>query len=71
PREIINEGEDGYLIPPYHIEEMAAKIETLIIDEKQRILFSKNTEKGIEKFCKRRIYSEWEELIETLCGGEE
>lgn len=50
---------------------MAAKIETLIIDEKQRILFSKNTEKGIEKFCKRRIYSEWEELIETLCGGEE
>ena len=49
PREIINEGEDGYLIPPYHIEEMAAKIETLIIDEKQRILFSKNTEKGIEK----------------------
>ena len=36
PREIINEGEDGYLIPPYHIEEMAAKIETLIIDEKQR-----------------------------------
>ena len=71
PREIINEGEDGYLIPPYHIEEMASKIETLIIDEKQRILFSKNTEKGIEKFCKRRIYSEWEELIETLCGGEE
>ena len=35
---------------------------------RQRILFSRNTKKGIEKFCKEKIYSEWEELIETLCG---
>lgn len=70
PREIISDGEDGYLILPYNIEEMAAKIEALIINEKQRVLFSKNTENGIEKFEKTQIYHQWKQLIDELTGGE-
>ena len=66
PNEIIKDGKDGYLIPPYDIQKMAERIEKFITDEEQRVSFSKNTEDGIEKFEKKQIYDQWVQLIEEL-----
>lgn len=68
PNEIIKDGKDGYLIPPYDIQKMAERIEKFITDEAQRVSFSKNTEDGIEKFEKKQIYDQWVQLIEELTG---
>lgn len=68
PNEIIKDGKDGYLIPPYDIQKMAERIEKFITDEEQRVSFSKNTEDGIEKFEKKQIYDQWVQLIEELTG---
>lgn len=68
PREIINDGQDGYLIPPYDIQKMAKQIEKLIRNEEMRNIFSKRTEEGIEKFEEEQIYYKWIQLIEQLTG---
>lgn len=66
PGEIIDDGRDGYLIPPYDLEKMAEKIEKLMEDPVLRQNFSDNTQEHIEKFGRDRIYRQWQELIEEL-----
>ena len=66
PREIIEEGKDGYLIPPYDLDKMAQRIEELILDEEKRAAFSSCTQEGIELFEKEQIYRQWQALIEEL-----
>ena len=39
PREIVEEGMDGYLIPPYDLDKMANRIELLMDSEERRIAF--------------------------------
>lgn len=70
PAEIILDGENGYLINNFNIEEMSNKINKLIENEKLREAFSKNSMKGTEKFSKERILQQWIHLIEEMIGGE-
>lgn len=65
PKEIIVNGKDGYLIPPYDIKKMIEYMEILINNKEKRKRFSAYTQKGIEKFQKEYIYQEWKVLIES------
>lgn len=66
PREIIENGQDGYLIPTYDLEKMAESMIVLMKNRKKRKIFSENTQKNIGKFQKERIYQEWVDLIEEM-----
>ena len=66
PREIIEDGKDGYLIPPYDLDKMAQRIEELMLDAEKRAAFSEQTQAGIHKFEKDEIYRQWQALIEEL-----
>ena len=66
PREIIDDGKDGYLIPPYDLEVMVEKITALIEDENMRVTFSENSVTNIIKFEKEEIYRQWTNLIDEL-----
>ena len=66
PREIIDDGEDGFLIEPYNIEEMAKKISELMQSDELRKSMSEATYKGIEKFDKTSIVQQWEELLDNI-----
>lgn len=66
PREIIEDGKDGYLIPPYDLDKMAQRIEGLMLDAEKRAAFSEQTQAGIHKFEKDEIYRQWQALIEEL-----
>ena len=66
PKEIIEEGMDGYLIPPYNLDKMANKIELLMESEERRIAFSEHTISGVKKFKKEEIYRQWKNLIGEL-----
>ena len=46
PREIVEEGKDGYLIPPYDLDKMANRIELLTDSEERRIALSNHTISG-------------------------
>ncbi|MEG2668688.1 MAG: glycosyltransferase family 4 protein, partial [Lachnospiraceae bacterium] len=66
PREIIDDGRNGYLIPSYEIETMAQKIDLLMSDRTKRIEFSNETWYHLERFRKEVIYPQWRSLIEEL-----
>ena len=66
PSEIIENNVDGYLIQPNSVEEMAEKLEYLIEHKDIRERFSRNTERGLEKFSKQLILQQWRKLIEQL-----
>ena len=70
PSEIVIDGENGYLINDFDIEEMSNKICKLIEDKELRGRFSENSLNDTEKFSKERILQQWIHLIEEITGGE-
>lgn len=66
PSEIIENNVDGYLIESNSIDKMVEKLSYLIEHEEVRERFSRNTEKGLEKFSKQLILQQWKNLIEQL-----
>ena len=63
PDEIIEDGRNGYLIPPYDLGEMEEKIRELMTDSgKRRMLAEYDGMK--DKFSKENILKEWIEVIE-------
>lgn len=66
PREIIDEGEDGYLVQAYDLDRMAECIENLIENPDRRLEFSQASERGLHRFEKEQIYGQWKKLIEEL-----
>lgn len=66
PREIIDDGVNGFLIEDGNIEDLAEKICTLIENRELRKSFSEKSCAVIEKFSKEKIYKQWLELINSL-----
>ena len=70
PSEIVLDGENGYLIDNFEIDEMSEKICKLIENEELRISFSEKSMNDTEKFSKGKILKQWIHLIEEMTGGE-
>ena len=68
PRSFIENGEDGFLIPPYDVESFAERLMQLMDDEKLR---TKMGEKGLlksQQYHISKIASQWEQLFDELKG---
>lgn len=65
PRDMIRNNKDGFIIEFGNIEEMAKKIEELIVNDEKRSFFGKNARKSIEKYSKDKIMKKWIELFES------
>jgi glycosyltransferase involved in cell wall biosynthesis len=66
PGEIIRDGVNGYLIPPYDTEIMAGKICTLIENPSLRQRFSDESHLDLDKFDKNTIISAWSNLLNAI-----
>lgn len=66
PNEIIHDGQDGFLIPPYDCEQMANKVECLIENQELREQLSKGTILDLDKFEFQTILQKWEILLDHL-----
>ncbi len=64
PSEIIDDGKDGILVPPYDLKKMAAAIEKLMDTPQLRQEYSDHTQCGIGKFEMKSILKQWARLIE-------
>jgi len=64
PNEIIQNNENGFLIKPYNIQDMAEKINILLNNRELRIEFSNNSSKNINEFNKEVIIEKWSNLID-------
>ena len=66
PDEIIRDGVNGFLVPPYDIEIMAERINSLVEDERLRRSFSDNSQLDMEKFDAEEIANRWKMLIDNF-----
>ncbi len=67
PSDIIRDGVDGYLVPPFDTDAMAEKICHLIEHPEVRRDFSDHAYGNIDKFRKDAILEKWKDLIEEMC----
>lgn len=66
PREIVRDGVDGLLIPPYDLDAMADAICRLIEDQTLRLSMSDRSQETLDKFSKSTIVGQWKNLIDSL-----
>ena len=66
PRNIINDGIDGYLVEAENIDKLAKQIIMLIKDKNIRTKVGENAIKNIEKFKIENIMKQWNSLIIDL-----
>lgn len=59
-------GPNGYLIKPYDVNEMANKINELIIDSEKRYQFHIESKRDMDKFKMKDIEKQWLELFEDM-----
>lgn len=69
PAEIITDGEDGILVPPYDTKGMAEQIYGLLCDEGKRAAYSQHAGQNVDQFNKETILAQWENLIEEMAGS--
>ncbi len=68
PNEIIRDGVNGYLVPPYDCDKMADRIGRLMKDENLRRQMAGQTGMDMEKFELEAIVKSWNEVIESVCS---
>lgn len=66
PKDIIKDNEDGFLIELGNIEQMAEKIEELIVNKEKRKFFGENAKINVQRFSQDKIMNKWKELFEEL-----
>ena len=64
PREIIDDGVNGFLVKANDINQFAEKLLCLIQDKELRKSFSSNSQNQLHKFSTEKILDQWVELIE-------
>lgn len=65
PRDIIEDGVNGYLVEPYDVKTMAQKLEQLMDNDHLRCEMSAQAKCGIERFSEKRVLEEWKQLLEA------
>lgn len=70
PKNIINDGADGFLIPLGDVDAMSAKILQLIKDDTLRIQMGGNAINNAKKFHVDNIVKMWSDLFKCLQNGE-
>lgn len=66
PREIIVEGENGFLVEPENTEVFARRLEALMADKKMRREMGRKAQSSTYRFDKEQILDAWEKLLENM-----
>jgi glycosyltransferase involved in cell wall biosynthesis len=66
PSEIIKDNEDGFLVSPQNVEELAEKLEILITRFSLREEMGIKAKNNITRFSKEKIMAQWKNLFDEL-----
>lgn len=66
PNEIINDGENGFLVKPFDVAEMANKIDLLISNSDLRSKMSAKSREMCKRFTEKEIVEQWITILKTL-----
>lgn len=66
PTEMVEDGVNGYLIPPFDITAMATKINSLIDSKNDRELFSKHATENMDRYNAQSVLASWSKLLGSI-----
>ncbi|MFI6272173.1 stealth conserved region 3 domain-containing protein [Micromonospora zamorensis] len=66
PREVIEDGETGFLVAPDNIDELAAALRKLVEDDGLRHLMGHAALRDVERFSVEKVMPQWEQLFADL-----
>ena len=66
PKDIIKNGENGYLVTNGDIDGLAEAMMTLMRDEKKRKLFSQNARQVVDTYSEENVMARWISLFTAL-----
>ena len=66
PRDIITDGEDGFLIPQFNIELFVEKLSFLMDNQEIRIKMGKKAIESSRRYDAKQIMPKWKDLFESL-----
>ncbi len=69
PAEIIRDGVDGFLVPPFDTAAYAQRLAQMMSDDQLRMEMSRRSRETISQFDQESIYAQWRELLEGLCSA--
>ncbi|MGL5015761.1 MAG: glycosyltransferase family 4 protein [Bacteroidales bacterium] len=67
PRDIIKDGEDGYLVDNGDIESLANSLLKLIYDDKLRMTMGNKARDNVKRYRVEYITQQWDKLFNQLC----
>lgn len=70
PREIIENGKDGYLVPVGHVGGFASSLRLLMGDEGRREAMGSHATESLRRFAPDAVAEQWNSLFENLLSGE-
>jgi glycosyltransferase involved in cell wall biosynthesis len=71
PGDILRDGEDGLLVPPEDVDELAAAIGRLIVDADLRRRLGAAAAHNVRRFARDVIIAEWDALVAEATGASE
>lgn len=71
PWDVIADGENGFLVPPGNVEELADRLIYLIQHPEKRKEMGMKAKQSTENFSKEKVMKQWIELFEDLCKEKE
>ena len=66
PRDIIHDGEDGFLIPCYDCEAYAEKLGQMMDDQALLERMSARANETVDRFSEEAVYAQWLQLLKEL-----
>ena len=66
PREIVRDGVDGILVPPYDLEKLGSAMCRLIEDPALREEMSRRSQENLDTFSRETILNQWRSLLDSL-----
>ncbi len=67
PSEIINDGEDGFIVPPGDVEMLANRMSKIADDEVLKYCLGRKARENIQRFDLNTIIKHWTAFIQELC----
>lgn len=68
PRDVVSDGEDGFLVPDGDVDAFARKLAALMSDEDLRAAMSQAAVRASGRYDEEIIMPRWKELFENLCA---
>ena len=66
PKDVLTDGEDGFLVKEGDVETLAIKIRELITDEDLRRRMGAEAYKNSERFSEEKVMAQWVELFNEV-----